>query len=253
MSNIYVISTGRNANKFVVNCIDSVRSQTVRPKSHIVIDDISDDDTASYLEKYKGVEGIDIKINEERKYRLKNIYDSAIDRDPEDIVCIVDSDDWLGRNTALETIKKTYEENNKLEYVYSRYLLTHGQLGCSSPIPNDNWNPYTGAWITSHMSTFKAKALKEISVNNFLDWNGEWFKIATDHAMTLPILYRLWKRDGGYSSVGFIDEPLYMHTFYGNPSKPRSGTAEADDRARLAVKCSTYIKQRGYLEGREDA
>tara|TARA_Y100000310_G_scaffold33390_2_gene31587 strand:- start:364 stop:1110 length:747 start_codon:yes stop_codon:yes gene_type:complete len=248
MNDICVISTGRNANKFVVNCINSVLTQTIKPKFHTVIDDISDDDTVSYLDRYEGLAGIDIKINEERKYRLRNIYENAIDKNPEDIICIVDSDDWLGKKTALETIKNAYENNNKLEYVYSRYSLTQGEPGCSSPIPNDNWNPYSGAWITSHMSTFKVKALREISVDNFLDWNGEWFKIATDHAMTLPILYRLWKRDNGYSAVGFIDEPLYIHTYHGNPSKPRSGTPAADARAALAVKCSTYIKQRGYIE-----
>jgi len=247
VSNIHVVSTGRNASSFIVKCIESVNHQTCKPSSHIVIDDISDDDTISYLEKYTNRENIKIQINEERKYRLKNIYDSAIEKGDEDIICIVDSDDWLTRNTVLETIKEKYDSNPKLEYVYSKYVMTHGELGCSHPIPSDDWDPYTNLWITSHMSTFKVKALRDIPIDNFLDWNGQWFKIATDHAMTLPILYRLWKRDGDYSAVGFINEALYMHTFYGNPSKPRSGTSEAADRAKLAVKCSTYIKQRGYI------
>jgi len=248
MSNVYVISTGRNADRFVVNCVESVLNQTMKPKSHIVVDDISDDDTVLYLEKYQNTKGIEIKINKERKYRLKNIYENAINKDPEDIICIVDSDDWLARNTALETVYKAYEKDDKLEYIYSRYILTHGEIGCSMPIPNDNWNPYAEPWITSHMSTFKVKALQNVSINNFLDWNGKWFQIATDHAMTLPILYKLWKRDGDYSAVSFIDEALYMHTFYGNPSKPRSGTPEAEERSSMAVKCSTFIKQRGYIE-----
>jgi len=248
MSNVYVISTGRNADRFVVNCVESVLNQTMKPKSHIVVDDISDDDTVLYLEKYQNTKGIEIKINKERKYRLKNIYENAINKDPEDIICIVDSDDWLARSTALETVYKAYEKDDKLEYIYSRYILTHGEIGCSMPIPNDNWNPYAEPWITSHMSTFKVKALQNVSINNFLDWNGKWFQIATDHAMTLPILYKLWKRDGDYSAVSFIDEALYMHTFYGNPSKPRSGTPEAEERSSMAVKCSTFIKQRGYIE-----
>jgi len=249
MSDLYVISTGRNANKYVKNCIESVRRQTLKPTKHILIDDISDDDTVKYIAEYQDqdIGNLEIIINEERKYRLKNIYESVIDRDPEDIICIVDSDDWLARDGALMSVKNKYESDEKLEYVYSRYLLTHGDMGCSAPIPDSNWDPYGRGWITSHMSTFKAKALKEIPIDNFLDWNGEWFKIATDHALTLPILYRLRQRDGDYSAVGFVDEPLYMHTFYGNPSKPRSGTSEADDRAKLAVKCSTYIKHRGYV------
>ena len=77
-------------------------NQTVKPKSHIVIDDISDDDTVSYLEtSIKDIESIEIKINEERKYRLKNIYENVIDKEPEDIICIVDSDDWLVKKYSI--------------------------------------------------------------------------------------------------------------------------------------------------------
>lgn len=248
MSDLYVLSTGRNASKYVKNCIESVISQSIKPKRHILIDDISDDDTLEYLAPYQERENLEIVINEERKYRLKNIYENVIDKDPEDIICIVDSDDWLARDNVLETIKNAYESDEKLEYIYSRYALTHGEMGCSAPIPDNNWNPYGPGWITSHMSTFKAKTIKNIPIDNFLDWNGDWFTIATDHALTLPILYKLRARDGDYSSVGFIPEVLYMHTFYGNPSKPRSGTPEADSRSRMAVKCSTYIKQRGYIK-----
>jgi glycosyltransferase involved in cell wall biosynthesis len=247
MSDIYVVSTGRNASEHVKSCVESVMSQTLQPRKHILIDDISDDDTLAHLEPYQNSKNLQIVINKERKYRLKNIYETAIDKNPEDIICIVDSDDWLARNNALEIIKNTYDNDEKLEYVYSRYALTHGELGCSREIPNTDWSPYKSPWITSHMSTFKVKALKDIPIENFLDWNNEWFQIATDHALTLPILHRLRTRDGDYSAVRFIPEVLYMHTFYGNPSKPRSGTPEADKRSRMAVKCSTYIKQRGYI------
>tara|TARA_R100001129_G_scaffold143859_1_gene105009 strand:- start:485 stop:1234 length:750 start_codon:yes stop_codon:yes gene_type:complete len=247
MSDIYVISTGRNAGEHVKSCIESVMSQSIQPREHILIDDISDDDTLAHLEYYKNLKNLQIVINKERKYRLKNIYETAIDKNPEDIICIVDSDDWLARNNALEIIKNAYDSDKKLEYVYSRYALTHGALGCSREIPNADWDPYNSTWITSHMSTFKAKVIKDIPIENFLDWNNEWFQIATDHALTLPILHKLKTRDGDYSAVGFIPEVLYMHTFYGNPSKPRSGTPEADNRSRMAVKCSTYIKQRGYV------
>ena len=247
MSDIYVISTGRNANKLIDNCVQSVQQQTLSCKSHIIIDDVSDDDTVQYLEKHKHLDSVEVKINMKRKYRLKNIYENAVNKNSEDIICIVDSDDWLAKKTALQKIKEAYENNSKLEYVYSKYMMTHGAQGCSAPIPNDNWDPYNGQWITSHMSTFKVKALKKILTDNFLDWDDEWFTIATDHALTLPILYQLWKKHGNHSAIGFIDEPLYMHTFYGNTSKPRYGTPEADERAKLSVKCANYIKQRGYI------
>jgi len=250
MSDIYVISTGRNASSYVKNCVDSVQRQTLQPTKHILIDDISDDDTVEYISEYKkqNISNLQTIINKERKYRLKNIYENAIDKNPDDIICLVDSDDWLANDTALQTIFDTYNNNKKLEYVYSQYNFSHGALGSCEQIPSNNWDPYKNRWITSHMSTFKVSAIKDIPIENFLDWNGKWFEIATDHALTLPILYSLRKRDGDYSSVSFINEVLYTHAFYGNPSKPRSGTPEADQRSKNAVRCSTYIKQRGYIE-----
>jgi glycosyltransferase involved in cell wall biosynthesis len=250
MNKIHVISTGRNAGEFVKKCIESVGNQTIVPTSHLVIDDISDDNTRDILMNYKYSEEypyLDIKFSNIRKYRLLNLYENIISKDPEDIICIVDSDDWLAHDKALERIKNTYENNSKLEYVYSRYELSNGELGGSRAI-SDGWDPYKGSWITSHMCTIKAKALKRIPISNFLDWNSEWFKIATDHAMILPVIHKLRQIHGDYSAIQFVDESLYIHKFYGNPSKPRSGTPEADARAKAAVKCSTYIKNRGYIE-----
>ena len=38
MSDLYVISTGRNASKFVLKCVQSVKKQTFKPKEHIIIE-----------------------------------------------------------------------------------------------------------------------------------------------------------------------------------------------------------------------
>jgi glycosyltransferase involved in cell wall biosynthesis len=94
MSKLHVISTGRNAGKYITFCIDSVKRQTLQPDSHTVIDDMSDDDTVEHLnwvQMNNNLPYLNIIHNTERKYRLKNIYDHAIDKDPEDIICIVDA------------------------------------------------------------------------------------------------------------------------------------------------------------------
>ena len=247
---MYVLSTGRNAGEFVIKCVESVRSQTIQPVEHLIIDDISDDNTRQILMNYlcnKNYQDLRVVFNNIRKYRLLNLYENIVDKDPEDIICIVDSDDWLAHDKVLETVKSKFDLDDKLEYVYSRYDLSTGEHGGSSPI-SVGWEPYSGKWITSHMCCIKAKALQRIPIDNFLDWNKEWFQIATDHAMILPIVHKLKQIHGDYSAIGFIDEPLYIHTFHGNPSKPRAGTPEADERAKMAVRCSTYIKQRGYLD-----
>jgi glycosyltransferase involved in cell wall biosynthesis len=122
MSKIHVISPGRNPGPFLLNCIDSVERQTLQPNSHIIVDDMSDRETVNILKTCeKRNSYIEIIHNKTRNYRLKNIVDHASRQDPEDIICAVDSDDWLARKDALSIIKKTYDDDPKLEYVYSNY------------------------------------------------------------------------------------------------------------------------------------
>ena len=249
MSKMYVISTGRNVGKFSLDCIRSVQEQTLKPYKHIFIDDNSDDESLMYLEKVNNIfDNVSLIKNEKRKYRLKNIYENAINKEPEDIVCIVDSDDWLNIPTALEKIKKKYDSNPKYEYVYSKYVLSHGPVGGSKPIPSSKWEPYENEWITTHISTFKVKALQRVPIKNMFDWDGEWFKIATDRACILPMLYMLKRRDGDYSSVGFIDEPLYTYRYLNNNNTTNPNTPEGRELAKISIKTANYISERGFVQ-----
>ena len=259
MSNIHVISPGRNPGGWAVrNCIESVKRQTLQPASHVVIDDISDDDAPGVLKTFhnrKDIPYLKIVHNTERKYRLKNIYDHSITKDPEDIICIVDSDDWIAKEKALLEIKQTYESNSKLEYAYSNFRCSceeaPGQGDGPSDtidrnIPSSDWDPYKAGWITSHMCTFKVKALRAIPTANFLDWNGNWFRMATDHALAMPLLTTLRKRDGDYSAVKHINKVYYVYHWC---SRYRGQDGGHDPLAEEAGKCAQFIRQRGYIEG----
>ena len=251
MSKIHVISAGRNAGKFIMYCIDSIERQTLQPDSHIVVDDISNDDTIEHLnwvQMKKNIPYLEVIHNTERQYRLKNIYDHAINKDPEDIICIVDSDDWLCRKDALAKVKEAYDSDPKLEYVYTNYRRSHETTkGHGTPPPSNNWDAYKDDWINSHMSTFKVKALAAIPPANFLDWNGNWFRMATDFAYVLPMMHIFQKRDGDYSAVKYIDEVVYVYHFFNNPGKPRSGP-EGEKLSSDAWQNSEFIRHRGYIE-----
>ena len=140
---IYVISCAYKANKFAVNCIESVAQQTVKPVKHFYIDDMSDDenrttDAAKNIIESNKYEHVDLITNSIRKHRLKNINDiiEKID-DPEAVVMLLDGDDWFSVNNAIEIVKQTYESDKKLEYVYTNWMYSHNnQLGISREIPN---------------------------------------------------------------------------------------------------------------------
>ena len=97
------------------------------------------------------------------------------------------------------------------------------------------------------MCTFKVKALKRILTANFLDWNGNWCRMGTDHALAMPLLYSLRKRDGDYSAVKHISDILYVYHLFNNPSKPRTGPA-GDKMGNDSCRNADFIRQRGYIE-----
>lgn len=250
---IYVISCAYKANRFAVNCIESVAQQTVIPKAHFYIDDMSEDENKTTIaakeivekNKYKHVKLI---TNTTRCHRLKNINDTieTIDN-PDAIVMLLDGDDWFSVKNAIEIVQGYYLSNPELEYVYTNWMYSHnGELGISRPIPSKDFNGYKDPWVTSAMATFKVKTFKKIPKSNFLDWNGEWIKMGTDQAYVLPILHMLKNRDGDYRSVGFINYPLYVYQFLENTGRPRSDSF-GDYYRQLAHKTSLFVRERGFL------
>lgn len=250
---IYVISCAYKANRFAKNCIESVFAQTRKVKKHIYIDDLSDDEgltskTATNIVKQHNIDNVDIVINDQRKFRLKNIYDAiqTIDN-PEAIVMLLDGDDWFSTKDVVKIIDDTYSNHPHMEYIYTNWMYSHNmQLGISRNIPGNSFDPYKGEWVTSAMATFKVKTFKSIPESNFKDWDGDWIKMGTDQAYILPILHMLKTRDDGYSSVGFINAPLYVYQFLENTGRPRSDSFGEYYR-NLAHKTSVFLRDRGFL------
>jgi len=262
MSKLRVFSASYNSHKFSVNCIESVARQTVVPHEHFYIDDCSKDDTVDHIKEnserlfslidnrdYKA--SIKIRGNKEgvyQKYKLLNLYEYVTECEPDDIICILDGDDWLSSEDALEKVLKAYEDPS-IKYAYTNWLFSHnGEIGISKHIPSNNWNPYENPWVTSAMSTFKVSEFLKIPIANFLRWDYKWFRMGCDQAYILPILYQLWKENGNYDAVKFIDEPLYTYQFTENPNKLRNDkTEESTDMRVDAYNSVEFIKKRGYV------
>ena len=247
MSRVIVVSCNYNGNKFVRNCIESVYNQTLQPDFHYFIDDISDDGCLEYAYDTKeklNIDYLNIIENNEKKYKIRNLFEllnSDLIHD-NDIIINLDGDDWLFDNSVIEQIKSEYD-NNDIDYLYSNFVFSHNYyLGISNSIPDKNWCPYRCPWITSHISTFKASSFKEIKKENFLDEDGNWFRMGCDQAYILPILYNIKQKYNSYDKVKFLNKPMYVYNHIDNPSKPRDGTL-----GKIAHDSVTIIRKRGFL------
>jgi len=256
---IHIISTSYNSNIFAYNNINSVLNQTFLPASHTYIDDMSNDNSIEILEKIKKSKDFSLInekydfqfiINDNKKFKIKNMFDLINDSKKfkdEDIVCVLDGDDWLSSINVLKEVHNSYQDN-LWDYLYTNWMYSHNKkVGISRKIPNKDWDPYEGAWLTSAMSTFKVKCFRSIHDKNFKDDRGNWFTMGCDQAYVLPILKMSQKKHGNYSKVGFINKPYYVYQFLENPNKSRddsTGKKMAND----AYNAVTLIRNRGLIE-----
>ncbi|MBE3138584.1 MAG: hypothetical protein IMZ63_02075, partial [Actinobacteria bacterium] len=154
---------------------------------------------------------INVKLNETRNYNLSNFLEasSLLSPDDEDVIAMIDADDWLANNNVLSIVKNYYETIPDL-------LVTHGSWA-PYPKPNiHNNRPYSEqdfeigvrktAWRASHLRTCKYKIWKNIKKEDLQDENGNFFTVTGDLALMFPLIEM-----AGYPRVKFIPEILYIY------------------------------------------
>jgi hypothetical protein len=125
----------------------------------------------------------------------------------DEIVCIVDGDDWLLNVNVLQSLNEYYADPN--------VWLTYGQSihypsckrGDSKPIDFNTLKEGSireKPWMTSHLNTFYAGLFKKIKLEDFL-CNGAFIRMAVDEAFMFPMIELA--RDHVY----YVDEVFYVH------------------------------------------
>ena len=75
-----------------------------------------------------------------------------------DIIVLLDGDDYLHSNDVLSYLNTLYSTNSELGLTYGQYIdLKDKKLGCNSQLINSRNYRHSGLWCTSHLRTFKFK------------------------------------------------------------------------------------------------
>ena len=201
----------------------------------IVIDDMTTDDSVEMLKICRGNdERINFIKNKEKKWALKNVVEASRKYQDEDdtIIAILDADDSLCNENAVEKILKMYCDET--DAVWTAHSWDINGLNISRELPG-NINPYQYPWVSSHLKTFRASLLKDICDENFKDLDGKWFKRGYDQALYLPILFKSRKRK-------YLNEICYLYRINSNSMKNRDWKEKSQlDTVRL-------VRSRGYVE-----
>ena len=212
-NHIKVIVCCYNVENWIAANINSIKNQTHKNFHCIIVDAKSSDKTVSKAkELIKDDSRFEITCNEERKFALQNIFETAHDLAPndEDIITTVDGDDWLYDNKSFEKVVKCYNEDPELVLTYGNYI--HYPDGSNSElraypdevIANKGYRDYK--WLASHLRTYKYKLFKNLKREDLVaTWDNKFYDMAYD----MPLMYPMLEMSGG--KWKFMPDILYVY------------------------------------------
>jgi len=132
----------------------------------------------------------------------------------DDIVAIVDGDDWLLVDNIPELLNKAYEDGT--EIAWSNFLMSDGRPGWGMDFseivhPRDQW-------VSSHLKTFRGNMLKRIDDALLRNGDGKYVRFAGDCALYWALLEKCYKRK-------HIPRMLYCYNL-GNPMNELTSNKE---------------------------
>jgi glycosyltransferase involved in cell wall biosynthesis len=202
-----IINCGR-CEEYIGACLQSLLMQTYFYWQAVVTIDRRGDRT---YEKATEAAGGDPRIlitrNRRRLYPMENIVRGMrrCDTEPEDVIVILDGDDWFITDRALERIA--------FEYVDEECWMTYGTWISNSRDHPGRWPAYRdGAsfrdepWLGTAVRTWKKWLFDEISARDLRDRQGRYFRISEDVAYMFPMLEMATTRRAHH-----IAEPLILY------------------------------------------
>ena len=209
-NNIKVITPFYNPGEFLETCVNTLMSQKYDNFKVLFVDDCSTDGSFEKL-PHDNEKAVIIK-NETRKTALENIHDAIMNHcDPDDIVVLVDGDDWLPNKNVLSYINDFYNQND-CWIMYGQANWTDGRRGFASAYSVEEFkNIRKSPFRVSHLRTFKAGLYQKIKEQDsefscMKDSNGDFYKMTYDVAIMFPILEM-----AGAEKVAFNDTILYIY------------------------------------------
>jgi len=219
-----IVNCGR-CEEFIGNCLGSLRRQTVTGwQAFVTIDRRGDATLQRALEARDGDERIDIAVNRRRLYPMRNLV-RAIDRcgaEPEDVIVVLDGDDWLIDDRALEIIAAAYEESDCWVTYGSWITDRRDYRDRHPPYPDDTIDFRESQWLGTAVRTWKKWLFDRIDRRDFRDEQGRWLRVTEDLACMFPLLEMATTRRARH-----IPEPLMFYNLGSHHDPGRRIASEA--------------------------
>lgn len=241
MNKIKVIIPFYNPGGFLEQCVATAMSQKYDNYEVIFVDDMSTD--GSYDKLPHDNPKAKIIRNTIRKTALENIHDAIMNHcDEDDIVVLLDGDDWFPNKKVLQYVDEQYSEHD-CWIMYGQASWTDGRRGFASAYPAEEFkNVRTAPFRVSHLRTFRAGLYQQIGTQspNFAhlkDEDGNFYRWFYDTAMMFSIMEL-----AGLEKTRFNDTILYIYN-RDNPISEDKVNQQAQWDVHRAVSKKTPLTQ----------
>jgi glycosyltransferase involved in cell wall biosynthesis len=212
VNKIAVTIPSYNNRRWYTRNLSSVLAQNYRNFRVIYIDDCSTDRTGELVEKVIADRNagnlVSLIRNPARIGALGNLYNTIHNCDDDEIVILLDGDDWLAHDGVLAKINEAYADPD-CWMTYGQYLSwPDNMLGYSREIATEIIDTNTfreNEWCSSHLRSFYAWLFKLIKLEDLISPEGTFYDMAWDQAVMFPLLEMSGHR------AKFISDVLYIY------------------------------------------
>jgi glycosyltransferase involved in cell wall biosynthesis len=196
MRTIAIIIPSYNNSRWYVRNLSSVFAQDYGGNFRVLyIDDGSSDGTGELVQEYISERNsgplVTLTHNPLRIGALQNLYNAISLCADDEMIVLLDGDDWLAHNGVLTKLNKVYDETD-CWMTYGQYRSwPDNALGLSKEIPSEviDANSFRKhEWCSSHLRSFYAGLFKLIKRGDLLAPDGTFYQMAWDQALMFPLL-----------------------------------------------------------------
>ena len=185
---IHIISTGAQCERYIDRYAQSVLKQDYQDYMIHIIDDMSTDKTGIVIDNYfkntkHNIIHASTKLYGNQAQRI--LMTNPIIKD-DDIVCVVDLDDWLPDNNVLKRLESYY--SGDILFTFGDYIVYGENKSSINAMPDIEKLRSNARFTTSHLKSWKHKLYKGIRDEDFKDKNGCYYITAQDYIYCIPML-----------------------------------------------------------------
>ncbi len=208
-----VVVPSFNNDAYFERNLDSIFSQEYKNYRVIYVEDASTDNTYSnvkeFIERHEMQDRFTLIHNEINRKALYNLYTAVHSCKNDEIVVLLDGDDWFANPYVLRDLNHYYE-NEDVWMTYGQYMrYPDSQMGMCAPVTKEflrKGEMRANKWQYSHLRTFYAGLFKRIQLRDLIDGNN-FFSSAWDLALMFPMM------EMAREHVYFTPDVFYVYNY----------------------------------------